>query len=649
MFVCTARNLFRVLFAFLLLFAADSAFANGIVILRGGGTPTVWFFDVGLHRWHQLVDLPVPVGEGGALVVLNNDTYVLRGAGTREFYRLAASASPSWVRMADFPEPVGVGSALAANVWHVNSVYGVGGGSSTLWRFDIASKTWFNAGQLPAAAGPGTSFSNAQSAGFQYLPGGSSEAYVSDFDVTSWQSLTTFPNAAGIGGGVASLWNGCAFALPGGANTDAFYSIGGFQCDASSRAPFPITPHAEAALLSSTDSDGFVYATAGEGTATIFRYTVATNSWEQFIETPLPLGAGTDASEFRGTNLGVAISYPGPPPAPMTGTATLTIEEPVLNFNQVTAVIRGAGFPFGCNSTGLYGITGATITALGGIPTWFDGSWAYNFNFGSVAEGAEKYRWSANFGICNGYVMLGTNPGGSFPRTITLHDDSTGGRFSVSPASLTFPPTAIGAVSAAQPLTITNTGTGPLLIRDVSFYGGDYRDFIGGSCLGRAIEPNGSCVIQMRFRPTASGLRQSSFGIAHTDRGGDGSGFKLIPLKGGIAPDTTPPTITCSATPEVVWPPTGKMIPANITVDASDADSGLDGFTLVSASSSEGDSTAEIQGFIVGSASTSGAIRASRSGAGSGRLYSFIYKATDKAGNSATCTATITVPRDQRK
>jgi len=50
-----------------------------------------------------------------------------------------------------------------------------------------------------------------------------------------------------------------------------------------------------------------------------------------------------------------------------------------------------------------------------------------------------------------------------------------------------------------------------------------------------------------------------------------------------------------------------------------------------------------------GTASTSGQLRAERSGSGNGRAYTLTYRALDRAGNAATCTATVTVPRDQKK
>lgn len=112
--------------------------------------------------------------------------------------------------------------------------------------------------------------------------------------------------------------------------------------------------------------------------------------------------------------------------------------------------------------------------------------------------------------------------------------------------------------------------------------------------------------------------------------------------------DKTPPTIACSASPTVLRPPDNKLVPINLSVGVTDALSGPAGFTLVSVTSSEPDSgRGDIQGFVTGTASTTGQLRAQRLGSGTGRVYTFAYSGSDKAGNTASCTTTVTAPHDQ--
>jgi hypothetical protein len=112
--------------------------------------------------------------------------------------------------------------------------------------------------------------------------------------------------------------------------------------------------------------------------------------------------------------------------------------------------------------------------------------------------------------------------------------------------------------------------------------------------------------------------------------------------------DKTPPNLTCSANPNVLWPPDHKLVAVNTAVNLSDPISGPNAFSLVSLTNSEPDSgDGDIQGFAIGSPSISGQLRADRLGTGTGRVYTFTYTGTDRAGNSASCTTTVNVPHDQ--
>ncbi len=143
--------------------------------------------------------------------------------------------------------------------------------------------------------------------------------------------------------------------------------------------------------------------------------------------------------------------------------------------------------------------------------------------------------------------------------------------------------------------------------------------------------------------------------------------------------DTTPPVISCKATPDVLWPANHKMVDIRVTVLLSDAGSGPGGFKLLSVTSNEpdnapaassdsrrrgdsdgrsgrdddddddngdGDTVNDIQGWLVGTPDVAGQLRAERAGGGSGRTYTLSYLGSDLAGNSATARCTVRVPHD---
>ncbi|MCK5600953.1 hypothetical protein KAR91_03730, partial [Candidatus Pacearchaeota archaeon] len=120
--------------------------------------------------------------------------------------------------------------------------------------------------------------------------------------------------------------------------------------------------------------------------------------------------------------------------------------------------------------------------------------------------------------------------------------------------------------------------------------------------------------------------------------------------------DVTPPELTLSATPDVLWPPNHKMVEVtpgwtvnedctvvlySITMNEGKEtntyehgydDTQGDGHTL-------DDIQVDADGKIY--------LRAERSGKGDGRVYTITYKATDAAGNETQETVTVTVPHSQ--
>jgi hypothetical protein len=139
------------------------------------------------------------------------------------------------------------------------------------------------------------------------------------------------------------------------------------------------------------------------------------------------------------------------------------------------------------------------------------------------------------------------------------------------------------------------------------------------------------------------GANQSATGTCTDIAGNSASATKQ-----GIKIDKTPPNITCHANPNILWPPNHKLVPVKVSVNLSDSLSGPAAFVLNSIGSNEfADPHSDIQGFVIGTASTTGQLRAERLGSGNGRVYTFTYSGMDRAGNSASCNTSVSVPHDQ--
>jgi probable HAF family extracellular repeat protein len=123
--------------------------------------------------------------------------------------------------------------------------------------------------------------------------------------------------------------------------------------------------------------------------------------------------------------------------------------------------------------------------------------------------------------------------------------------------------------------------------------------------------------------------------------------------------DDTPPKISMSVNPDTLWPPNHKMVSITPIIAATDNCDPNPQIRLVSITMNEGETTntydpaydvTQGDGSTVGDiqvdASGNIALRAERSGTGTGRVYILTYEAEDQSGNIATATATVTVPHD---
>ena len=96
----------------------------------------------------------------------------------------------------------------------------------------------------------------------------------------------------------------------------------------------------------------------------------------------------------------------------------------------------------------------------------------------------------------------------------------------VSPITLTFGSQSIGMASAAQTVTVSNSGTAALGITSIIISG----DFSQTNNCGTSVPANnGTCSISVVFIPTASGTRMGSLTIT------DSAGTQVVSLTGGGA------------------------------------------------------------------------------------------------------------------
>ncbi len=82
-----------------------------------------------------------------------------------------------------------------------------------------------------------------------------------------------------------------------------------------------------------------------------------------------------------------------------------------------------------------------------------------------------------------------------------------------SPASLSFGSQTVGTTSAAQTVTLTNSGSGPLTITGISITGTNSADFGQTNACGNSLAAGSSCAINVTFQPTGVKTRTATLTI----------------------------------------------------------------------------------------------------------------------------------------
>jgi uncharacterized protein YjdB len=125
----------------------------------------------------------------------------------------------------------------------------------------------------------------------------------------------------------------------------------------------------------------------------------------------------------------------------------------------------------------------------------------------------------------------------------------------VNPLSLTFANQVIGTSSAAQSISVSNTGTAALAITSIALTGtnpAEYSQTNNCPIFPATLAPSGSCAIQVSFVPLAVGTRTANVTLTDNTNGVPGS-QQNVTLTGtaSAAPPTTSAPIPISFTPGV--------------------------------------------------------------------------------------------------
>jgi len=141
----------------------------------------------------------------------------------------------------------------------------------------------------------------------------------------------------------------------------------------------------------------------------------------------------------------------------------------------------------------------------------------------------------------------------------------------------------------------------------------------------------------------------SLFDIAHVNSEFTDQASDHDPLVAQFCADASPPSLSVSASPSVLWPPNHKYVTVNATIDTSDSGDPSPSVDLVSITSNEPDNApgggdGNTTNDVVIVDQDTFRLRAERNGNGTGRIYTITSRATDACGNTTVRSDTVTVP-----
>lgn len=171
-----------------------------------------------------------------------------------------------------------------------------------------------------------------------------------------------------------------------------------------------------------------------------------------------------------------------------TGTAALTLTSETITGTNATSYIKSA------TTCGTSLAVGATCTV--------------SVAFKPAAAGA-----------LTGALSIADSATGS-PQTVALSGTGTATTVTLTPTSLAFAATPVGSTTAAQVVTVKNTGTVALTLTSETITGTNATSFIkSATTCGTSLAAGASCTVSVAFKPAAGGALTAALSVVDNGAG----------------------------------------------------------------------------------------------------------------------------------
>jgi hypothetical protein len=189
-------------------------------------------------------------------------------------------------------------------------------------------------------------------------------------------------------------------------------------------------------------------------------------------------------------------------PAGSTTTSNLTISSTGLDAATITSISLDSGTDFSIPAG----------TCVGSLAAGSSCSLPVTFSPPASADSDYSDTVTIVAEDSNGHATRNS------PVTVGLTGHGSTGSGSVQPGQLAFGPEPVGSTTAAQSVTLTSNGPGPLVISGVHASLGDYT--VSNNTCPSSLPNGDSCLISVTFTPAAIGERDGTLVISDNDPGG---------------------------------------------------------------------------------------------------------------------------------
>jgi hypothetical protein len=255
------------------------------------------------------------------------------------------------------------------------------------------------------------------------------------------------------------------------------------------------------------------------------------------------------ASGARSASVSITDDAPGSPQAiTLTGNglaATATLSAPTLAFGNQNVATTSASQSVTLSNTGNTALAVTSIAVTGAN----SGDFAQTNTCGvSVAAGGNcsitvTFTPTA-IGVRNASVSI-TDSAPASPQSVGLSGTGLASTVSLSASSLVFAAEPTGTTSAAQSVTLTNTGNAALAVTSIAVTGGNTGDFNQTNNCGVSVAAAATCTINVTFTPAAIGNRSAA--IAITDSAASSpQGISLTGIGQGASVSLSSSSVTFS-------------------------------------------------------------------------------------------------------